>query len=116
MNKFIQFCQLVGLHPFVGFGMFAVDAMLFGAESVTLGITWPISIAIAAVLTVGCVLIQKYQMHEQWGLAIGKSLIVGLLTAIPTAIPSIITVTGGVLGTVALLSNGKNPSLDEENN
>ena len=106
---------MVGLHPFVGFGMFAVDAMLFGAESVALFIAWPISIAIAAVLTVGCVLIQKYQMREQWGLAIGKSLIVGLLTAIPTAIPSIITVTGGVLGTVALLTDGRGSATDKKN-
>ena len=115
MNKFIQFCQMVGLHPLVGFGMFAIDAMLFGSESLSFGVTWPISIAIAAVLTIGCVLIQKKGMRDPWGLAIGKGLLVGLLTAIPTAIPSIITVTGGVLGTVALLANGKNPSLDEEN-
>lgn len=115
MKKFIQFCQMIGLHPLVGFGMFAVDAMLFSAESASLGATWPISITIASVLTIGCVLIQKKGLREPWGLAIGKGLIVGLLTAIPTSIPSIITVTGGVLGTVALLANGKNSSLDEEN-
>lgn len=113
MNKFIQFCQMVGLHPLVGFGMFAVDGMLFGGESLSMGATWPISIAVAAVLTIGCVLIQKYQMHEQWGLAIGKGLMVGLITAIPTSLPSIITVTGGVLGTVALVADGKRSSVDE---
>ena len=115
MNKVIQFCQLVGLHPIVGFGMFAVDTMLFGAESVSLGISWPISIAIAAGLTIGCVLIQKYQMREHWGLAIGKGIIVGILTAIPTSIPSIITVTGGVVGTVALLADGRSSSANEKN-
>jgi hypothetical protein len=39
MNKIIEFCQMVGLHSFVGFGMFAVDWMLFSAESVSLGVT-----------------------------------------------------------------------------
>jgi hypothetical protein len=106
---------MVGLHPFVGFGMFAVDVMLFSAESASLGITWPISIAIAAVLTIGCVLIQKYGMGERWGLALGKGIIVGILTAIPTPIPSIINIFGGVFGTVALLADGKKSSVEEKN-
>lgn len=115
MNKFIQFCQLVGLHPLVVFGMFAVDVMLFGSESVSLGITWPISIAIATVLTIPCVLLQKWGMREQWGLAIGKGLMVGILTAIPTSLPSIITIIGAGFGTVALLADGKRSSEDEKN-
>jgi len=112
MNKFVQFSQMVGLHPLVAFVMFASDWMLFGPESVTLGITWPISIVVAAVLTVGCVLIQKYGMREQWGLAIGKGILVGILTAIPTPLPSVITVIGGGLGTVALLDS-RSSSVDE---
>ncbi len=53
MDKFVEFCQKFGLHPLVGFGMVAVDTMLFGAESATLGISWPISIAVAVVLGIG---------------------------------------------------------------
>lgn len=112
MNKFIQFCQLAGLHPFVGFGMFAVDWMLFGSETASLGITWPISIAVATALTIACVLYQKYATRDQWGLAIAKGLMVGILTAIPTPLPSIITLSGGVLGTVALLTDGRRSSVD----
>jgi len=115
MNKIIQFCQLAGLHPFVGVGMFAVDVMLFGPEGASLGITWPISIAVAAVLTIPCVLMQKYGMREQWGLAIGKGLMVGILTAIPTPLPSIITLIGSGLGTAALLADGRRSSVDEKN-
>jgi hypothetical protein len=114
MNKFIQFCQMVGLHPLVGFGMFAVDVMLFGGESLSIGATWPISIAVATALTIPCVLIQKYGMRESWGLAIGKGVMVGLLTAIPTSIPSIITLAGGVVGTVALLADGRNSPVDDK--
>ncbi len=107
MNKFFQFCQMAGLHPLVGFGMFAVDIMLFGPESFSLGVSWSISIAVAIALTIPCVLIQKYGMREQWGLAIGKGALVGILTAIPTPLPSIITFVGGALGTVALLTDRK---------
>jgi len=109
MNKVIQFSQLVGFHPLVGFGMIAVDWMLF----VSLGITWLISIPIGIALTIACVLIQKFGMRENWGLAIGKGLMVGLLTAIPTPLPSIITLAGTGLGTVALLTGSS--SLDKKN-
>ena len=114
MNKFIQFCQIFGLHPLVVLVMVSVDWMLFGPESASLGITWPISIAVAIALTIPCVLIQKYQMREQWGLAIGKGVLVGILTAIPTALPSILTFFGGTLGTVALIADSRNSSLDEK--
>jgi len=115
MNKFIQFCQLAGLHPLVGIVMLAVDWMLFGPESASLGATWPISIAVATALTIPCVLIQKYGMREQWGLAIGKGALVGILTAIPTPLPSIMTFIGGTLGTVVLLADSRSSSVDEKN-
>ena len=115
MNKFIQFCQLVGLHPLVGFGMIAVDIMLFGPESASLLITWPISIAIAAALTIPCVLIQKFGMRESWGLALGKGAMVGILTAIPTALPSFITLFGSALGTVAYFADRRSSSIEAKN-
>jgi hypothetical protein len=115
MNRVIPFCQLYGLHPLVGFGMFALDWMLFGAESATLGVTWPISIIIATFFAIISVLIQKFGMREQLGLAIGKGALVGLLTAIPTALPSIITLSAGALGTVALLAGSRSSSVEEKN-
>ncbi len=115
MNKIIQFCQLTGLHPLVGFGMLAVDWMLFGPESASLGISWPISIVVATALTIPCALIQKFGMREQWGLAIGKGALVGILTAIPTPLPAVITFIGGTLGTVALIGDSNSSSVDEKN-
>lgn len=105
MNKFIQFCQVMGLHPLAGFGMFAVDWMLFTAEGGTLGASWGISIGISIALTIPIVLIQKYGFKEEWGLAIGKGIMIGCLTAIPTALPSVVPLVGGALGSVALISN-----------
>ncbi len=103
MNALRTFCQTYGLHPLVGFGMFAIDWMLFGEEAATLGVGWAISIPVALVLTIGCTLIQKYEYKDEWGAAIGKSLLIGLLTAIPTAIPSIVALGGGVIGTIKML-------------
>lgn len=114
MNKFIQFCQFTGLHPLVAILMIALDNMLFLSGGIIT--TWPISIPIGIVSTVICVLIQKYGMRDSWGLAIGKGLFVGLLTAIPTALPSFIIGIDGVLGTVALIADKSSSSVIEDNN
>lgn len=98
-----SFCQALGLHPLVGFGMFAVDWMLFSAEAASLGATWAVSVPIAALLAITAVFIQRFSFKDSWGSAIGKSLLVGLLTAIPTALPSIITVGGGAVGAAKML-------------
>jgi hypothetical protein len=113
MNKFNQFCQMTGIHPLAALLMFVLDVMLFGSGGLL--VSWPISVPIGIVATIACVLIQKNAMRDQWGLAIGKGLFVGLLTAIPTPIPSLLTATGGALGTVALIANGKSSSVDEKN-
>jgi hypothetical protein len=113
MSKFLQVCKIMGLHPLVGFGMFAVDWMLFTAEAGTLGASWVISIGVAVVLTIPSVLIQKYGFKEEWGLAIGKGLMIGCMTAIPTALPSIVPFVGGALGTVVLLSNSSSQDIDK---
>ncbi len=107
MSKLLQFCSECGLHPLVGFGMFAVDWMLFVSEAATLEATWVLSVAVAAAVTIPCILIQKYGLKEEWGLAVGKGLMVGVLTAIPTALPSVFTFAGAAMGTVALLSGNK---------
>lgn len=103
MSKVLGFCKMMGIHPLVGFGMFAIDWMLFAAEGATLGVGWPISIGVAIVLTIPCILIQKNGFQDGWGLAIGKGLLIGILTAIPTALPSFIPLSGGAMGTAVLL-------------
>ena len=108
MEGFWNFCKTIGLHPLVGFGMAAVDWMLFGGEMASAGVSWGISVPIAIALTIPCILIQRYSFKDEWGTAIGKGLLIGVLTAIPTAIPSIVALIGGSLGMVKGL-------LDEQN-
>ena len=106
-NTLQKFSKFFGLHPLVGFGMFAVDMMLFGVEVGTFEIGWLVTAPVAVFLSIPCILIQKFSYKDGWGSAIGKGMLVGVLTAIPTALPSAIPFIGGVLGTLNLLSPDK---------
>lgn len=103
MDKLGNLFRTMGLHPMVAFGMIAIDIMLFGAEGVSAGLGIPVTIAIARVLIIPCVLIQKYTFNDNWGAALGKGILVGLLTAIPTPLPSALIAGGGVVGTMGMM-------------
>lgn len=103
MDKLGSLFRTMGLHPLVAFGMIAIDAMLFGAEGISAGLGIPVTIAIALVLIIPCVLTQKYAFHDNWGAALGKGIMVGLLTAIPTPLPSALIMGGGVVGTMGMM-------------
>lgn len=107
MDALKKLSRSMGLHPLVGFGMFAIDMMLFGAETITFELTWPISVAVGAALTIPSVLIQRYSFKDNWGAAVGKGLLVGVLTGIPTALPALVPLLGGALGTMQMLGSGK---------
>lgn len=111
MNKL---ARIFGLHPLVGFGMFAIDWMLFAGEGATLGASLLVSIPVGLLLGIASILIQRHSFRDNWGAAIGKGLIVGTLTAIPTALPSIIPLAGGIIGTLAMLGYKKTDT-DEKN-
>ena len=99
----------VGLHPLTAFAMILVDWMLFGSD--VTGIGWGISCLIAMALVVPCVLIQRFAYKDDWGLALAKGMIVGIITAIPTPLPAILTAAGGVAGA---LGSPRNAIADNE--
>ncbi len=109
-DKFLKACQMFGLHPLVGFGMFAVDWMLFGIDTVTFEVGLIVTIPVAIALSIPCALIQKYSYHDDWGAAIGKGLLIGVLTAIPVPLPSVVPLIGGGLGVAKLLMDQNNNS------
>lgn len=109
-----KFAQQFGLHPFVALGVIAVDCMIFGSDilaTATSGVTLAISITVAAALTVPCILLQKYAYKDNWGSAVGKGLMIGILTAIPTSLPSIVTGGAGLLGGVGMVKDRKANSI-----
>jgi hypothetical protein len=109
------FLQKIGLHPLVAFAMVSVDWMLFGEDAVLGPIGWVISTLVALALTIPCILLQRYAYKDSWTVALGKGILVGTLTAIPTAIPSFITAAGGILGAFGMLKeNSDSPGLPDK--
>jgi hypothetical protein len=110
MEALKKFCQTFGLHPLTGFGMFAVDWMLFAPEAGSLGTALVFTVPFALALTIPCVLIQKHSFNDDWGAALGKGIMVGVLTAIPSPLPSVVSLTAGALGIGKLLMKDKSES------
>lgn len=102
-----RLAQSLGLHPLVAFGMFAADWMLFGGEAGSGGIGLVVTIPVALALAIPSVLIQRYSFGDHWGAAIGKGLLVGVLTAIPMPIGSPVTLAGGVIGLLGPKKKGR---------
>ncbi|KAF0248005.1 MAG: hypothetical protein FD167_2590 [bacterium] len=105
MEKVKSFSQMFGIHPIVAFSLFIIDWMLFGAELMTLGTDWIITAPIGIVLGIAAMFVQRYGFKDELGVAIGKGLLLGLLTAIPTALPSLAMIPFAAIGAVKLLSN-----------
>lgn len=97
----------IGLHPAAAVGVAAVDSMLFGATTATLGAGWLASIPVGIALGIGVGLIQhRGPLQDDPGLAAGKGILVAVLTAIPTALPSYLSMPlAGTAGAVTLVRN-----------
>lgn len=92
------FAQSFGLHPATTLLTVIVDSMLFTGEIATLGMSMIFSLAVS--VAVGFLAYraqQKWYGDDQESAAI-KAGILGLLTAIPTALPSFIYLPMGVIG------------------
>ena len=94
------FGQMFGLHPGIAFLTFVVDAMLFSGEAVSLGTSFPISLAASVVLG-----ILAYKAQQKWygddsENALIKAGILAFLTAIPTPLPALVYMPAGLVGLV----------------
>lgn len=108
MNQtFTDKCNRVGLDPLLAIGVCAMDIMLFGANGITLGAGWIVTGPIGLALAIPATLIQKYSYNDNWGAALGKGMLVGLVTATPTPIPAAITLTLGGAGFIGAPSKDK---------
>ncbi len=94
--------QTIGLDPLVAFTVVAIDFMLFAPDST--GVGWVVSCMVAFLLVLPCILLQRFSFGDKWLVAIAKGLIVGILTAIPTPLPTIVTGTIGVAGLISQIS------------
>ena len=93
----------LGLDPLAALGAVLVDLMLFGGTLATGGVGWVASIPVGFALGIAVVLLQhRGPSRDNLGLAVGKGILIALLTAIPTPLPSVGTAGLGILGTIGL--------------
>lgn len=92
------FAQTFGLHPAMAFVTVAADLMLHAADVVSAGLLIPFSAAAALVLATIAFLAQRKWFSDDQESALIKSLIIGLLTAIPSPLPYVLFVPAGIVG------------------
>ena len=104
----------VGIHPLAALGVIAADSMLFGGTVLTVGSGWLVSVPFGIALGVAVGLIQHYgSAHDDPGLATGKGILIGVLTAIPTPLPSLIVAGAGTAGAVTMFRNRRQKRLGD---
>ena len=94
------FSQIFGVHPAIAFLALMIDLMLFGGEVATLGAILPISIGAGLVLGLITYMAQRKWYGDDKQSAAIKGLVLGLLTAIPTPLPAILSIPSGIVGLV----------------
>jgi hypothetical protein len=101
------FGQIFGLDPRVVFLTVVADTMLFGGAVATLGAGLALSVPAGAVLGVIAYKVQRHWYGDDRESALIKALSVGLLTAIPTSLPGLLTIPSGIIGLVHMLRKKK---------
>lgn len=92
------FAQSFGLHPAAALLTLAIDSMLFGEEVITAGLGMILSLPVSAAVGFLTFMLQQKWFQDDKDSAAIKGGIVALLSAIPTALPSVFYLGAGVLG------------------
>lgn len=92
------FAQAFGLNPAVAALTLTLDQMLFAGETVTLGMSLPISLGVSAALGAIAYKAQVHWYGDDDESAKLKSGILALLMAIPTGLPAFLYLPAGVIG------------------
>ncbi|HEY4311655.1 MAG TPA: hypothetical protein VGN12_19570 [Pirellulales bacterium] len=90
--------QLFGLHPRAAVLLMLIDVLLFGGETISLGLLLPLSVAVAGVLGLITYRIQRRDYGDDHDAALTKALVLGLLTAIPGPLSPVLALPCGALG------------------
>jgi len=94
--------SILGIHPLVAFCLIVFDFMIFKGEVATGGLSVACLAPLAGVAVfVATILVQRHSCQDSWAAAAGKALLLGVLTAIPTPLPSFVTAALGGMGYLA---------------
>jgi len=98
-DGFAATARRFGVEPFGAGAVVLTDAMMQNVEIVSFGLFCAISAAIGLfVIAPCCVLLQRFSYKDPWPSAVAKGCLLGLVTALPTALPSFVTIGLGVAG------------------
>lgn len=76
--------------------------MIFGGEAASGGLSIVVLAPLAGVVVfIATILLQRQFCRDSWGTAMGKALLLGALTAIPTPLPAFVTAALGGIGLMA---------------
>jgi hypothetical protein len=98
-----KFLQTFGIHPLSAFALITIDLMLFGNDALLGPAGWTISSIMGLILVIPIYLLQRYGYKDTTPIALAKALLLGLITAIPTPLPSLLTGASGLLGIAGTL-------------
>ncbi len=101
------FVQTFGLDPRAAVLTVIVDLMANSATIITAGLLYEVELGAAVVLAFIVYKMQKSWYGDGHDSALIKSLVVGLLTAIPAPITPLIAVPGGAFGLLKLFRRNK---------
>lgn len=96
----VDFTQAFGLDLRVAMLAVIVDWLAFSGSVLSLGLLVPVELGAAVVLGIITYKIQKSWYGDTHDSALIKSLVIGLLTAIPAPITGIVAGPGGLLGII----------------
>jgi hypothetical protein len=89
---------MFGLHPAMAFLTVVVDTMVFSGDIISGGLLLPVAFGAAIVLGIVTFLFQRKYYGDENDAALVKSLIITLLSAIPSPIPYALFVPAGIVG------------------
>jgi hypothetical protein len=95
--------QMFGLDVRASILTIIVDLMVFGGDVASLGALIPVAIGVACILGFIVYKIQVKWYNDDHDSALIKALIIGLLTAIPVPLSTLIAIPGGILGIVGAI-------------
>ncbi|MEG0334649.1 MAG: hypothetical protein RR419_08545, partial [Akkermansia sp.] len=111
--------QRLGIAPGLLALVIIADCLLFSGEAASLGASLILSIPAGMVIAVIATIWQKRLYHDTIFRAILKGLTLGVLTAIPTPLGSIVAIFGAVLPILqkesAHLNHPDSPSVEDKN-
>jgi len=94
------FAQTFGLDYRAAILTLLVDLMVFGGDTLSLGMLIPVGVLVAGVLCFIVYRVQTRWYEDDHDSALIKCLVVGLLTAIPVPLGPLIAVPSGIVGII----------------